>query len=543
MLRVHALIIFLTSVLFIAPVLLLGPGGVDLHCQAIWFKLFTQQFWHGDLYPRWLQDMFAGDGAPVFFYYPPIPYYITAFFVFLSSADLFGYASMVMSLWLSIFISGITFYFWMKEETGNGDAALLSSLLYVTVPDHIAQDFYNLLVPGSLWAYTWVPLLFLFAKRLAQKKPYSLIGFACALALLVMTNLPNTLIFAPAALLYGALHFYKGQWLMQSISMVIATAFGFALSAVYLLPALLYKPFVIMDSLWTDYGAPGKSTDFYFIGWDSAYAKLFMLGWLAAALLTCLYFKATPKTPKRIFFFVLSCGALFLMTPLSQPVWDTVSVLHLLQYSCRLLTVPALVVSCFAAFAFPRLRKLSYGLLLLFAVVTLGFAINTRTSPEAMHQKDALRYEHFLMNIDQRPTFLTSPNLITLYDREGTEALKARHTQIDVLSGDAAVEIKQWRSRSVLLHYSAHHPSVLRIRQFYFPGHQASMGNKELDIRRDEHTGEIIIDVPKGSGDVDIQLTALLPEMVGKFLSVCAAAILLLLTLIEVRRKSTIAPQ
>ena len=42
-----------------------------------WSKHFSEQFWTGDLYPRWLLKMNAGLASPTFFFYSPIPYYFT----------------------------------------------------------------------------------------------------------------------------------------------------------------------------------------------------------------------------------------------------------------------------------------------------------------------------------------------------------------------------------------------------------------------------------------------------------------------------------
>ncbi|HEY9847696.1 MAG TPA: hypothetical protein V6D03_16055, partial [Candidatus Caenarcaniphilales bacterium] len=42
-----------------------------------WSKHFAEQFWLGDLYPRWLLEMNAGLGSPTFFFYAPVPYYFT----------------------------------------------------------------------------------------------------------------------------------------------------------------------------------------------------------------------------------------------------------------------------------------------------------------------------------------------------------------------------------------------------------------------------------------------------------------------------------
>jgi hypothetical protein len=54
--------ISLLAVILCLPAFVLGPAGGDLHCNSLWMQHFSRQFWHGDLYPRWLIDMYAGNG-------------------------------------------------------------------------------------------------------------------------------------------------------------------------------------------------------------------------------------------------------------------------------------------------------------------------------------------------------------------------------------------------------------------------------------------------------------------------------------------------
>src|SRR5262249_49497612 len=150
--------ILLLSVLLLAPAFIVGGKGSDLLLQAQWVKLFSKQLWQGELYPRWLADMYAGNGSPVFFYYPPLIYYITALFTFLSPLSEFEYYPMAASMMLGVFVSGMTFYFWMREEGGNEEAALAGSLLYMAAPAHVAHSFYFAMLFSTAWVYAWLPL-------------------------------------------------------------------------------------------------------------------------------------------------------------------------------------------------------------------------------------------------------------------------------------------------------------------------------------------------------------------------------------------------
>jgi hypothetical protein len=528
----HLLAILLCSLIFMAPAFLLGAGGSDLHCQSLWVRYFSGQFWQGDLYPRWLQDMFAGRGSPVFFYYPPLTYFITALFAFLSPLDAFGYTQIAASAFLAVLASGIAFYIWAREETNNADAALLGALLYIAAPNHIAQDFYYILLLSSLWAYAWIPLLFLFAKRIARQQSYSVVGFAFSLGLLIMTNIPLTIIFGPIAVLYGI--FCSTQRFASICKLAVATVLGFSISAISLFPAIAYRGFAslfwhwIEHYHWTEYPSPVVS---------GAYTAYLIL----SLLLTGVYFRKTKQMWQSQFLFWSSLVVFLLMLPISQPLWENVILLQVIQMAERFFAVFSVFLALFAAMAFPKLRNLSYALLVGYAAVTAVVAYHTRITLEEFSKRNPVRYEMYTLGIDQYPGYLPSLDVMDLYNPNKKLAETKTHDQpVETFDGDAAIEVLTWQPREIMMHYRAAKPSTLEVRQFFFPGFKAFLNDKEIDIRRDEHTKQIIFDVPAGEGMVDLKLTQLLPELIGKAVSLVAAVVLLLLLLMEMRRRDRI---
>ena len=65
--------------------------GHDILYHLAFSKSFLEQFWNGDLYPRWMLQMNNGFGSPSFFFYPPIPYYFTSLFNPFFSNDIYGW--------------------------------------------------------------------------------------------------------------------------------------------------------------------------------------------------------------------------------------------------------------------------------------------------------------------------------------------------------------------------------------------------------------------------------------------------------------------
>lgn len=484
-------------------------------------------------------DMFAGNGSPVFFYYPPLAYFITALFSFLSPLDAFGYYPIAASALLAVIVSGFSFYLWMKEENASSEAALLGSLLYIAAPSHIAQDFYHSLLFASVWAYAWIPLLLMFAKRLGQNGPYGLPGFALMLGLLILTNLPVTIIFGPFAVGYSLLHFHKNHALPQTWKLALATMLGFCVAATLLVPVFFYHNAANIDVQWVMTGIDTYEKSYFFMGFDLTVNNFFVLYWVVACLLLFFYFHAAAHTSIRVFLAGTSALAFILMIPLSKPLWDALLPLKMLQMSERLFIVPSVSLAFLAVLSLPRLRLLSWILVGVYGCITLFVACESRTTMEEFKKNEPARYANYQLSIDQYANYLTSRDLTPEFGTPaGVADLRKHLEKITVLAGDATAEVKQWQPRHITIHYQASQPATLQIRQFAFPGWKASDGNQEFDIRRDEKTGQIILDIPTGSGEIYLDLTRLFPEIAGEFISIISIAILLLLVLIEAKRST-----
>src|SRR4051812_17456300 len=61
--------------------------GHDSVNHARWFEEFSRQLRDGEWYPRWLTESNGGLGSPIFFFYPPLGYYLGAPFLTLCSQN------------------------------------------------------------------------------------------------------------------------------------------------------------------------------------------------------------------------------------------------------------------------------------------------------------------------------------------------------------------------------------------------------------------------------------------------------------------------
>jgi hypothetical protein len=72
---------------------------------------FAEQFWLGDFYPRWLQNMNYGLGSASFFIYPPFPSYVYA--LLLPVAKVIHLDAFSLGEYFCLLMSGVSAFQWM----------------------------------------------------------------------------------------------------------------------------------------------------------------------------------------------------------------------------------------------------------------------------------------------------------------------------------------------------------------------------------------------------------------------------------------------
>src|SRR3979409_34623 len=88
------------GLIFTLPAIIYGipffsDDGVSHH--ALWYTQFSTQLWAGDLYPRWLMGMNEGLGSPVFYYYPPVAFFLTSLPKPIFPGDAYGWHQLGLS--------------------------------------------------------------------------------------------------------------------------------------------------------------------------------------------------------------------------------------------------------------------------------------------------------------------------------------------------------------------------------------------------------------------------------------------------------------
>ncbi|HYP02431.1 MAG TPA: 6-pyruvoyl-tetrahydropterin synthase-related protein, partial [Pyrinomonadaceae bacterium] len=225
------------------------PFFGDTLFHAMWYTNFSAQLLAGEVYPRWLLNLNGGLGSPVFFFYAPLPYYITTLFTPLMPGGIHGMLHLGASVALAIIASGLAAYLWLKEFA-DGEAAALAAVLYMLMPYHLTVDVYTRNAFAEVWAFVWMPLMLCCVRRLAGgASKFALPGLALSYAALITTHLPTTLIFSLVPPCYAFFACETNRRRRAMFLTVLGMSLGAGLASVYLLPAMLNQQFVSLGDM------------------------------------------------------------------------------------------------------------------------------------------------------------------------------------------------------------------------------------------------------------------------------------------------------
>ncbi|MCA1566358.1 MAG: hypothetical protein LC803_12110 [Acidobacteria bacterium] len=566
------LLVCASGLLLTAPLLLYGaPTGGDAIFHTMWHANFSSQLLAGDLYPRWLLDMNGGLGSPVFFFYAPLPYYITALFTPLLPGGAYGLAHVGASLSLALVASGLTTYLWLKETTDE-ISALAAAVVYMLAPYHLGVDLYTRVAFAEVWAFVWMPLTLYFVRRLmtttAGAFPYALTGLALGYAALITTHLPTTLIFSLIPPCYALRASAPRQRMRALLLTAGGMSLGIGLACVYLLPALATQESVSLGDL---------LPEFYHRRWLQLtnLNRRELDGRITLAVLTTAIVTACaailacrrsgnddaaaavgdasdhPCKRERTFWIVVALGCLLLMTPVSGFVWRLVKPLQSIQFPWRFNAVLCVAAAALAAPAARTLqRRASRGALnlalLVVAVALVVYwvffthSIARRAQPQWRGDAPTLdadfvkRYARMRDAPEYRPATAASTQagafdeLMSRICRAGEQPAK-----VCTVAGEGEIAVERWTPGEIELRVATVSGVAFDVTQFHYPGWAAYLDGRRHPLEPSRPDGLLHLDVPAGEHRIILRLRHTAAVDAGIIVS--AASVILLLSWVAAR--------
>ncbi|MEX2007776.1 MAG: 6-pyruvoyl-tetrahydropterin synthase-related protein [Candidatus Levyibacteriota bacterium] len=346
------------------------PGFFPIHDDTQVARVYemTKSLKDGIFPVRWVADLGYGYGYPIFSFYAPFAYYVGSAFEFLGFDAL---AATKIMMGLGILLSGLFMYFLAKEFWGKL-GGIVSALLYVYAPFH-AVDIYVRGDVTEFWAYAFIPLAFLGFYKVYKTKgnfKWIVVG-ALGYAGIILSHNLTAMMVTPFILIVILSYCYiavKKKELSTMRYSLYAFVLGLALSAFYFIPALLEQRytnilsqigggahfndhFVCVYQLWQSQWGFGGSAPGCIDGASFMIGKIHIILSLfatAAIIALSILKKISGKEEKVVIMLFCVVGLLFsifLMLPLSQPLWSAISLMAFFQFPWRFLLMTSFFTS------------------------------------------------------------------------------------------------------------------------------------------------------------------------------------------------------
>jgi hypothetical protein len=549
--RTYTLAVAAAGAILSLPSWLLGfpPAGDDSVTHAVWLAHFSKQFWAGDLYPRWLADMNAGLGSPVFYYYAPLPYYFASLLSPLLPPGVSALRPLGVAAALAVVLSGLTAFAWLRKISDEKSAAV-GAIIYVAAPYHLAFDLYMRDAFAEVFAFVWLPLVMHFARGVRDGEKRAAACLSASYALLVLTHLPTTLIFSAFPVAYVLLTAPRERRLRSFITTLGALLLGAGLAAIYLVPALAMRAHVSMGEmggrLYYERFVPSVTANPLRHEGKILWCVLTTMGLVVCAR-TASRGRVGGAGGERRFWLAVAGVSVFMLTAASDPVWRLFSVFQSVQFPWRFNVVLCLTASAVVALSLHALgvagARPGRVAAAVACVMLAGWAgLTSLCLWQAYGNRDVTREHTRGVGVwvalgrdvpEYRPATALS-NSPAYFERLGQRFCREGDAMARacVVEGEGALSVARWQPREIALGVSSARGVVIDVRQLYFPGWAARLDGGALTPRPSSPDGLVRLFVPAGEHRVELTLGRTAPESAGRIVSALSLVLLLSLALL-----------
>lgn len=566
--KYYVIIIFLLlSILTISTHKFVGfPKGHSAVYNIFWQKYFTEQLLAGEFFPRWLYNYIDGFGAPVFYFYAPLPFYLFSLIEIVFGNDGGNFSTLSIGHIMILFFSGITFYILISRFI-NKFWATSTSILYMFLPYHYI-DLEVRAAIGESFAYIWIPLIMIGIINFGKKQNQILFSGFCY-AGLILSHLPSALLTAPIIAIFFVCIVKPIQRLRAIVYAFFIGFVGIAISAFYIIPALSLQSTLPHDAWITSAGY-----HFQAINWLLGNLGIPMFG-LTVYIILCItsllsigtifiFLIMNIKTKQQIDFNNITWRLItasiislvfcwFLMTNLARYIWIYFPFVAQVQFPWRLgiiidfcaalligLVAPRVLRSFLSIFPikrlhiqiFERIIVIIFLTVVIFLAIIVFFPQTIAGSRENILQYNPTEYRPKWLV--ESTIYLSNENIDNLSDiklanqihRDGIERWESFVKTLPpiepmrALKSDENIHIYDEEILNSTIIAKLRSPASIRVNKVYYP-HWILINNsgKKIDIYPDTKTGLILFDLPSGEYELILKRQVLPSEWVGFIIS------------------------
>jgi hypothetical protein len=555
-LRKNLFLILAILFTIVAILPLFNQGFFPIHDDEQVSRLYELNYALESLHipPRISQNLGFGYGYPFFNFYPSFIYYVAQVFVFLG----FSYiVSIKIMIAIGFILAAIFMYLFSKQYLGNL-GGLVAAVLYTYAPYHSVDVYVRGALP-EFFSFVFVPAVFWAIFRLSKTQSFGnvvLLGIfgAC----LMLTHNLVLLMTIPFAAVYFFFTIFKNKnWKSYLISVIIAGILAIFLSAYFWIPAILENKFTMVNLLTkelADYKLHFVSlTQFVNSPWgyggsilgpmDGFSLEIGKIHLILVAIVIIYFAFNYLKTKKKtggilVLFIALFALSVFLQSYYSKFIWDNLKALSYIQFPWRFMLFSVFTASFIGGYllVFKFNQKLKYILSAVIIIACLIFYGQNFKPSKYLNVNDdyynninTIRTKISAMAFEYVPTGIATKKSAlntTVVDIDYSEIASATATPLsENITINTLVDKPQYKK----FEYRASDPSKIQVNTFSFPGWKVFINSREISYNDKNKLKLITIDVPKGSGIVEVKLTDTTVRKVANILSVIGIVLIIVL--------------
>lgn len=496
-------IVAAVGLVVIIPIIIWGiPVGPDLQNHYRFAVAFHDSLISGKLYPGWLAPSNFGYGDARVRFYPPGLY-----FLFSGARMLLGWYSATIVIFSLLSILGsLGVYFWSRSLCST-KIAMWAGIAYAIAPYHLNQ-LYRSSMLAEYAACSVLPFAFAFLDRICRKgKPADVAGLAFAFALLILLNLPLTLIGGFSLVVYALLRMQREMFWRTLMKLALACLTALAATAFFwsTVVAELHwiKGNTVEPNVYYDYRVNFLFSHLNLTNYGAWYTNLLGIVTIFFLLPALVFFKGTlgKQTDRaRRAIFLMSLISFLMATEISRPLWAVVPKLSDVQFPWRWLGVTSMFGSILLAASIPqwaerfrsgiRPRDLAVGFALALSILFVAY--------EVVWDAEYLKGQEFVAKF---PNSRGAPSFKDWRPLWAKDLPELKKMSADVEADSRAVMIKSWEPEHRSFQVGSGPSAEARVRTYYYPLWIATAEGLPLSVRPADD-GAILITIPPGETNV-----------------------------------------
>lgn len=540
------------------------PTDTDAEIHIFRAEQVKDAILEGVFYPRWAPDFYYGNGYPIFNYYAPLAYHVSAYYSILTGTDVVAGTKFVLVV--AAYLGTLGMYLFVRDRWG-GEAGMVAAAAWGLSPyivflepharGEVAESLALGISPVVFWAFSrvcregslrYVAISAVSLASLIMSHPLA----ALAVYALLLGLMLSQLVISP--LIDGDSGTVRAR---QAVPLVVTSLLlGLGLSATYWIPAGLERDAVRLDfygsghydfrqhfipirdlvspAIWVDLGAAFPEFRF------SLGPVNVILGIIGA--LTVLYTRI--RQSDAIYLSLATLFSIYLMTDASLGLWEIIPPMRFFQFPMRFLGPAALTLAPLAGLAvlWVKLIRIRWAVGAGAAAMIIGLfysslpltyapvwgefgsvSTNRIVEEEVGGKWLGTTCCHDFLPIGVKVVPEPDPAIINQYSK-GVRGVE-RFDRSELPAGTTIGVISSGPEHEKLVVKGAK-AFDLKLHRFYFPGWEFTIDGDQKNLRVTEPDGRMLVHIPSGEHEVEVKLEATPARRLGSGISLSAACLL-----------------